>query len=95
MVLNILFNDEDLIEKIIEYRASSEAPFDNIGELMDIPGMSKSKFIGINGSICAKSSVFSARSSGHIERARAYKEIYAVVDRGVDPPEIRYWKVLR
>ncbi len=95
MVLNILFNDEDLVEKIIEYRKSSEAPFDNIGELMDIQGMSKSKFITINGSICAKSSVFSARSSGQIERSRAYKEIYAVVDRGVEPPEIRYWKVLR
>jgi len=95
MVLNILFNDEDLVEKIIEYRKSGEAPFDNIGELMDIQGMSKSKFIGVCGNICAKSSVFSARSSGLIERSRAYKEIYAVVDRGVDPPEIRYWKVLR
>ena len=36
-----------------------------------------------------------ARSAGYLLNSRAYKEIYAILDRGISPPEIRAWKVLR
>ncbi|MGC9329176.1 MAG: helix-hairpin-helix domain-containing protein, partial [Candidatus Hinthialibacter sp.] len=96
-VLMILLGEEnqELIERIIEYRESGEGPFDDLGEVLDIDGITDAQFQSICEFACTKSSVFSVRSAGYLERSKAYKEIYAVVDRGVDPPEIRYWKVLR
>lgn len=96
-VLFYLLGEENqgAIEKIIEFRQSSEKSFEDLGQLLDVEGITDTIFQQICQFACTKSSVFSARSAGYNERTRAYKEIYAVVDRGVDPPEIRYWKMMR
>ncbi|MFB3788164.1 MAG: helix-hairpin-helix domain-containing protein [bacterium] len=95
-VLRCLIGDnENLIDDILEYRESSKGPFNDIGGLLDVSGVTDEIFQQIANSICAKSCVFSARSTGYILNSRAYKEIYAILDRGISPPGIRVWKVTR
>lgn len=95
-VLRCLIGDnENLIDDILEYRESSKGPFNDIGGLLDVSGVTDEIFQQIANSICAKSCVFSARSTGYILNSRAYKEIYAILDRGISPPGIRAWKVIR
>jgi DNA uptake protein ComE-like DNA-binding protein len=91
----LLQENEQLVDDIINYRQSSDGPFETLGDLFEIEGMSNNLFGQISGSISTKSSVFSAKSIGYIEISKAYKEIFAIIDRGVQPPEIRYWKVIR
>jgi len=91
----LIGEDENLIDDILDYRQSSNGPFADIGGLLDVNGVTDTIFQQIANSICTKSSVFSARSSGYILRTRAYKEIFAVLDRGISPPAIRTWKVIR
>lgn len=96
-VLRCLFGEdnEDLVQSIIEYRQSSDGPFENIGQLLDVQGMNNNRFKNVANYICTKSSVFSIRSIGYIEQSKTYKEIFAIVDRGETTPQIRYWKVIR
>jgi len=95
--LQIVLGDENekLMEQIMERRQSGDGYFNSLGDVLDIEGITDSQFQQLVQSACTRSAVFSAHSAGYLERSKAYKEIYAVVDRGVDPPEIRYWKVLR
>jgi type II secretory pathway component PulK len=95
-VLQALFGEEqqDIVQAIIEKRTSEE-PFDSIGGLLDIESLSNTLFQTVSNLVCTKSSVFSVRAIGQIEETKAYKEIYAILDRGETPPQIRYWKVLR
>ncbi len=92
---SLLPNNVELAENIIEYRQSSEAPFDNIGELLDVDGMTNDLFQQVANQVCTKSSVFSIRAVGYMPDTQAYKEIFAILDRGTEKPEIRYWKVVR
>ncbi|MDX9755535.1 MAG: type II secretion system protein GspK, partial [bacterium] len=96
-VLRCLFGteNEDLVQAIIEFRASSDGPFENVGQLLDVKGMDNTQFKNVANLICTKSSVFSIRAIGYIEQSKTYKEIFAIVDRGETPPQIRYWKVIR
>ncbi|MBD3265626.1 hypothetical protein GF373_03065 [bacterium] len=96
-VLQCLLGEEnqEIVEAIIEYRQSSEGPFESIGQLLDVDGINQNQFSQMANSICTKSSVFSIRAAGYIEESKTYKEVYAIVDRGEDPPKIRYWKVIR
>ncbi len=91
----LLPDNEQVVEDIIEYRQSGEGPFDNIGGLLDVDGMTKNLFSQLAGQVCTKSSVFSIRSVGYMTESMAYKEIFAILDRGEEVPEIRYWKVIR
>lgn len=95
--LMYLFGEENqvLIDKIMEYRQSENGYFSDLGQVLDIERITDDQFKLVCQFCCTKSAVFSIRAAGYLERSRAYKEIYAVVDRGVDPPEIRYWKALR
>jgi len=96
MVLNcIIEENEDLVNAIVEYRESSDGPFENIGGLLDLDGVTNDIFKTLSGLVCTKSSVFSAKCAGYIEISRAYKEVFAILDWGIQPPEIRYWKVIR
>jgi type II secretory pathway component PulK len=90
----LLPDDEDTVQSILEYR-ESKGTFDSIGDLLNVDGIDTNKLKQLANLICTRSAVFSVRSIGYIERSRAYREIYAVIDRGVRPPAIRYWKVLR
>ena len=95
-VLKCLVRDNDqLVQNILEYRRSGSAPFDDIGELLDVQGMTDNVFRQLTQWVGTKSSVFSARSIGYVANTKAYKEIYAILDRGADTPQIRYWKEIR
>jgi type II secretory pathway component PulK len=91
----LLPENEDVVENIIEYRQASDGPFDTIGELLDVDAMTDNLFRQLAGQVCTKSSVFSIRAVGFMPDTQAYKEIYAILDRGGSVPEIRYWKVIR
>ncbi len=96
VVLKCLFPEEEgVAEAIVEYRQSEEGPFENIGEVLDVDGMTENLFRQIANQICVKSSVFSIRSAGYMPQSQAYREIFAILDRGGENPEIRYWKVIR
>jgi len=91
----LLPEDEEIIEGILEYRESSEAPFETVGQLLDVQGVNQDKLQEFIGHVCTKSSVFSVRSIGYLQRSMAYKQIYAIIDRGQDTPQILYWKEMR
>ncbi|MEW6236741.1 MAG: helix-hairpin-helix domain-containing protein [Candidatus Omnitrophota bacterium] len=91
----LLPNNEDIVENILEYRQSDQGPFEDIGQLVDVAGISNNQIKQLINLVCTKSSVFSMRSIGSMPATKAYKEIFALFDRGSDPVQIRYWKVLR
>ncbi|MBI1390849.1 MAG: hypothetical protein GC154_20660 [bacterium] len=91
----LLPNNEELVEAILERRESGDGPFENIGQLLDVQGITNGQFANLTETCCAKSAVFSMRAAGYIETSKAYKEIYAIVDRGADPVTLRYWKNVR
>lgn len=91
----LLPNNEEAVEQILEYRQSENGYFDDIGELCDLEQISNNVLRQLISLGCTKSSVFSVRAVGTIEETRAYKELYALIDRGESPPKIRYWKLLR
>ena len=95
-VLICLFQgDEELVDQVIKYRSSVNGRFNNVGDLLDVPGITNTQFSQAANLVCTKSAVFSMRSTGYQPQSKAYKEIYAIVDRGGDMPQIRYWKILR
>lgn len=95
-VLTCLFPQrEDIVEGIIEFRQSSDGPFESIGQLLDIDGVNDQTFADASERVSAKSSVFSVRSAGYIQTSNAYKQAYAIIDRGADPVSFLYWKVIR
>ncbi len=95
-VLRCLFpQNEEIIEGIFDYRESNDGPFENVGQLLDVEGIDDGRLQEIINHVCTKSAVFSVRSVGYLERSKAYKQIYAIIDRGQEPPQIIYWKEFR
>ncbi len=95
-VITCLFpNNPDIVEAIIEFRESSDGPFESLGDLLDVQSISNQQFAQLTEVASTKSSVHSVRSSGFIESSNAYKQVYAIFDRNAEPPQFRYWKVVR
>lgn len=94
VIKTLLTENPDVVTNIIQERTNKGA-FDSIGDLLDVNGVTEDIFKRIANNVCVKSSVFSVRSIGYMPKTSAYKEVMALIDRGVDPPQIRYWKVLR
>lgn len=87
--------NEEIVTAILEYRESSDGPFESLGDLIDVQGVSDQQFARLTEIACTKSAVFSIRSSGFIETSKAYKQVFAIFDRNAEPPQFRYWKVVR
>lgn len=96
-VLRFLFGEENetIIQAIIQQRESGKGAFTDIGQLLDVQGIDDNLYKQVVNQICTKTSVFSMRSIGYVLQSKTYKEIFAIVDRGETPPQIRYWKVVR
>ncbi len=91
----LLPENPDAVEGIIEYRESGEQAFDSLADLLEVDGIDEDTFKDLVNDISIKSSVFSVRSIGYLQQSQAYKEVSALIDRGENLPQIRYWKVIR
>ena len=88
-------NQPEIADRIVEYRESGDGPFGSIGDLLSVDGINQDRFKNVAAMVTVRSDVFSARSAGIVEKPVALREIYAVIDRGADPPAFRLWKTLR
>jgi len=91
----LLPENPDIVQAIIEYRESGNGPFQDLGGLLEVQGMNEDVLYELASLVSTKSSVFSARSTGYLQRTGAFKQIHAIIDRGEDTPKIMYWKEVR
>jgi len=84
--------DADLAENIIAYRQSTHGPFDTIGELIKVDGMSRTALKEIIDRVTVRSHNFRVLSRGIVEDSRAVSEIEAIIERADEKAIIRYWK---
>ena len=91
----LLPNNPQTVEAILAYRQNNGTGFTDIGGLFDVQGVNQDIFVEVADQISVKSSVFSVRAAGQIERNNALKEKYAVIDRSEDPPQILFWKSIQ
>lgn len=92
-VLLCLFEgNEEIVEQVLDQRESDEGAFTDLGGVLELEGMEDEVLETVLNQATTKSNVFSIRALGYIESQNTLKEVYAIVDRGPDPPEIRYWK---
>lgn len=95
-VLKTLYpNNEELAQRIIEYRESSDGPFDSIADLLDVEAINEDRFKNVVSMVCVRSDVFSIMATGAVENPPALCQLYAVIDRGAEVPAIRLWKMIR
>lgn len=95
IVIKTLFPDNpEVVTKITEAR-NQEGGIESFSDLFDINEFTEDLFKQVANQICLKSSTFKVRSIGYLPDTGSYKEVSALIDRGMDPPEIRYWKVIR
>lgn len=95
-VLKAVFQDHpEVADAIIAYRETEKFPFDDLGELLDLQGMTQEIFREISERLSVRSSTFSGQSVGYLPVSGAYKELRVVLDRAEDTPRIVYWKVVR
>jgi len=65
--------------------------FASIGELLDVPGLSKEKFAKLESSVAVRSNVFRIFSGGQSASGLAEATIECVMDRGTQSPRVLYW----
>ena len=84
--------DATLAESIIAYRDSAQGPFDTIGELIKVDGMTRSALKGIIARVTVRSHNFRVISRGILEDSRAVAQIEAIIERADEKATVRYWK---
>ena len=84
--------DATLAESIIAYRDSAQGPFDTIGELIKVDGMTRSALKGIIARVTVRSHNFRVISRGILEDSRAVAQIEAIIERADGKATVRYWK---
>ncbi|MFH1738183.1 MAG: helix-hairpin-helix domain-containing protein, partial [bacterium] len=95
-VLNAVLQDRrEVAEAIFAYRKSEEFPFDDIGEILAVSGVTTEIFRAICDRLCVRSGTFSGRFIGYLPDSGAYKELRVVLDRTESAPRVVYWKVVR
>ena len=96
VVLNVLPGiDEQLVQRIIQFRESQPYGFSSIAEILAVPGIKLKIFKQIAPLITVRSNVFTIRSCGQAELTGIRHTIEAVVARGLDEPTVLYWKETR
>ena len=82
--------DDTLADAIVKQRDAASS-FLSIGELLDVPGLSKEKFAKLESSVTVRSNVFRILSRGRSASGLAEATIECVVDRGTQSPRVLYW----
>ena len=91
----VLHDQTELADAILAYRETEGFPFDDLGELLDVEGVTEEVFREISERLSVRSGTFSGQFVGYLPVSGAYKELRVVLDRTESPPQIVYWKVVR
>ena len=91
----VLHDQSEIADAIIAYREAENFPFDDVGELLDVEGVTQETFREICERFCVRSGTFSGEFVGYLPNSGAYKELRVVLDRTESTPRIVYWKVVR
>lgn len=79
--------------RIVSTRSEEQRSFQNIGELLDIQGISQETFIKIAELVTVRSDQFRVTSRAQIPEIRTTRTATAVLDRSGDTVKILYWNV--
>lgn len=72
----------ELAESLVNYRNSRNG-FQNIGEVLDVPGMGRETFQGLSNSICVRAGTYRIISEGRIPATGVRRRIEVVVRMGI------------
>jgi len=90
-VIRMLPEVDDTLAAAIVERRDAVSSFASIGELLDVPGLSKEKFAKLESSVTVRSNVFRIFSGGQSASGLAEATIECVMDRGTQSPRVLYW----
>jgi len=83
---------EDDVMQIGLLRSAGVAPFQTVGDLFNLPGMSESKFREVVDKVTTRSFQFTVHAKGKLASGRAQKEIEAVLERDENGVHALYWR---
>ena len=94
VVLKTVFrgDNESLVDKIKEYREGEDGPFESLGELLKVDGVTESIFKDTCAYLTVHSYVFHVLSYGYLEDQRAVEVVQTYIDKSYTPFRVLYWK---
>ncbi|MBP6962997.1 MAG: general secretion pathway protein GspK [Armatimonadetes bacterium] len=83
--------DQSIAREIVEYRQSN-GPFEDVGKILDVAGVTDTAFSQAADNLTVRSRVYRITATGHLEKSRISSTIVCVVDASDSEAQFRYWR---